>query len=299
MATILYSPITRDFAIKNYQWNGLSEFTDLLVKDGFSVSIYKDKLRLKSLSPSGTCILIIGPEIPYEADEAESLLNFVKDGGTVILLDDFGTGNTLLERLEIPVKFIGKPLLDEVVYSKQPVFPIIVGLTDELKALNITIITNIPTALEVLNSSTTEWEVAVVAKSSEHAFIDHNFNEKLDDGEVKGQYPAVVVVKKRRGRIVLISDPSILINCMIDEGDNYRFVKLILSRYRVRRVVIDYSHYEKRLVEYLRERLILFLKRAKTTLRDPLFSYTLTIFIVTITLTTIHSIVKRCKREHI
>jgi len=298
-AAILYSPVTKDFAIENQQWNGLSDFISLLARDDFSVLICKDQLLLPSAPLSETCILIMGPELPYSSDEVELLLNFIESGGTLILLDDFGSGNELLKKLGIPVRLVGKPLLDEVVYSKRPNFPVIVGLTGDVRASNVTIIMNVPTTLEVLNTSANKWTVTIIASSSEYSFIDYNLNGKLDGNETKRPYPVIAIARRGRGRAIIVSDSSILINCMIDEGNNYYFLKLLLSTYGVKTVVLDYSHYEKKLAELLKERIVSYFKEAEVVLRDPLFSYALTIFIVATILITVHSVAKRCKREHI
>jgi hypothetical protein len=147
-------------------------------------------------------------------------------GGTVLLADDFGTGNSLLQRLEIGVRFAGKPLVDLYYYSKEPSFPIISNFPPSSLTENVSVvILNRPSFLEIDNSS----KVTRLASSSPFSFIDLSGQNRPLANETIDSYPVMADIKIGSGTLVLISDPSMFVNEMVDLYDNMQLFRNLLG----------------------------------------------------------------------
>ena len=290
LSSITYSPVTRDYSIKNNLWNGLSSLVEK-IRDSYELIILNSSLTNLNISPGETCILIISPTINYSPDEIKFIKNFLSNGGTIIILDDFGGSNDVLRKLSCPISFTGKPLLDNALYSKQPIFPTIVGIRMDGKTYsNITLLLNIPTAINV--SSHGKWDINVLATSSEYSFIDDNLNFKRDSDEKYGCYPIIVEATRNSGRIIAISDPSILINSMIDKYDNGKLIKMFLNKYGIKKVVLDIAHRERSLLENVKYIFLGFETTLSILINDLLIQYILTIFISIIILSISYRLLK-------
>jgi hypothetical protein len=68
--------------------------------------------------------------------------------------------------------------------------------------------------------------------------LDENQNGEWDEGEPKGPLPIIANFKIGKGELVLISDPSILINSMLGMDNNQQFLENIAQG----QVFIDQSH---------------------------------------------------------
>ena len=281
--SIIYTPVTRDYSIENNQWNGLSSLVKILNKE-YELIILNTSLSTINTDPRETCIIIISPTINYTSREIDVLKNFLSSGGTIIILEDFGNGNSILRSLRCPLTFTGKPLLDDVLYSKQPLFPTVVGVKIDGKMYsNMSLLLNIPTAINISGSG--EWSIDILAASSEYSFIDENLNLRKDSDEEYHSYPVIVELKmKRGGRVIAISDPSILINSMINKYDNIKLLKMLLNKHGVKKIILDVAHREKSLLENVKYMFINVETILLSLMGDVLMQYILTIFILITTL---------------
>ena len=294
---VVYTPDTKDYSIYNTQWNGLSKFYHYVNNEGVKVIVKHTKFSPSDvrLLNNNTCILIISPELEYTSIEIELLINFVKSGGTIIIMDDFGKGDCLLEKMNIPLRFGNAPLLDNVFYSKQPIFPIIVGI-HFIGLENYTLLLDIPTYLVPLNQKSA-WSVSLVAFSLENSFIDTNWNFKKDKNEKYDIFPVIAIAKLGNGRVIIFSDSSILINCVIDKYDNFTIFLKILKYYHIKTLIIDYAHYSKSTLEFIRSYILTFSALVRTFLSDSLISFTLSLLIMIIIVILMHTFIRGCKHE--
>ena len=109
------------------------------------------------------------PYLEYSNTELKSIEQFVDDGGTLLLMDDYGYGNSLLEYLDLDVRFSNRPLLDPLFCFKNQRMPKITDFSTEVQENNINIM--------VLNHATTlanTVDVEVIAWSSDTSFLDMN-----------------------------------------------------------------------------------------------------------------------------
>ncbi|MHA1400529.1 MAG: hypothetical protein ACTSQE_09280 [Candidatus Heimdallarchaeaceae archaeon] len=88
------------FSIYNTGWDGLSTVYDTLkAEDRFEITNGMSSLTiLNRLNKSGV-LVIIGPTTSYNFAETISLITFLVRGGSLIVADDFGSGNEIFEPL--------------------------------------------------------------------------------------------------------------------------------------------------------------------------------------------------------
>ena len=169
------------------------------------------------LPPTPSLLAIIGPKIPFEKPQSVQLWSFLNAGGTVLLADDYGTGNTLLEGLNVSARFAGQPLADLYFYSKSPSFPVISQFTADPITRNLTtIIMDHASYLNVSNPVT----VKVLAISSPFSFIDESNNGTLSPAEKTQSYPVIATTHIGRGILVLVANSYIFTNEMISQLNN-------------------------------------------------------------------------------
>jgi hypothetical protein len=247
------SPIvlnTSDFSIYNTGWNGCSKiavdtyntgkFLPTFTYDKTTISPVQKSFTDYELDSMNSTILIIGPQTPFTSDEAFYIEHFLKNGGMLLLADDFGTSNSLLNQINASSRFSNELMLD-LSFEKSASFVTIFNINNQSHALieNISgFLLNYPSSLIVKEDN------LVLAFSSEMSWIDKNLNGKEDSNEDRGPFCVYAVESYGKGEIILFSGPSLLINSMNDQLDNGEF-KNNLLRYLFKgrdTVLIDESH---------------------------------------------------------
>lgn len=230
-AIIWFYPPTGDFRVENPAWNGYSE----LSRD-------TNALALASMSdlPSigeGTALIVV-PYEEFTATEHSEINSYVTSGGILVLLDDYGYGNQVLSNLGLDVRFSGQTLLDPLFNYKNKWFPTIAEFVETPINVNVTsVVFNHAT---YLNSTA---DLTVIGFSSGFSFADSNNDATWDSGELNGPLPVAAYAKLGQGYVVVVSDPSMAINGMIDQGNNLEFVnKTVHIKSGVTQVYIDQSH---------------------------------------------------------
>jgi hypothetical protein len=222
-------------------WNDLSDLHRAFRENGFNTScVASTPLSLRKLdSPSSTALFIIGVERDYTSEEVKVIMDFVeRHGGTVIVADDFGFGNTLayevgLRFSKLPVRAFGPGVGGKLipVQAKSP------GLYSTYN-----ILLNDASYFEV---SETE-NIVVLGNSPATCWIDLDRDVEKDPDEVIASVPVVVRVRRGFGSMVFISDPSMFINGMIHERSNLEFALALVRPLRNtpdRTVVFDESRH--------------------------------------------------------
>ena len=221
-------PSAQDLMPGNPFWNGLSDFS----------RIAQAEMR-GSLDRVGTpqnTVLIAISYTPYRSDELERIKQFILDGGIVAILDDFGQGNSILTYLGLKVRFSGSPMLDPLFNFKNSELPKVTAFEGRLKEKGLgSVLLNRPSVL--LNVET----FSVLALSSETSFLDTNRNRSPDRNEPRGPFPVAAEMSLSKGKLVLISDASMVSNSMIGQDDNYRFLEEVLGL-SGKYVIIDGAH---------------------------------------------------------
>ena len=231
---IWFYPSVQDFMASNMMWNGIRNFSSEFSADNI------DSLDDLPDLPEKVVLVAI-PYLEYGDEELSKMKQFVDNGGTLLLMDDYGYGNSVLTYLGVGAHFTNKPLLDPLFNYKNQWLPKITDLTPRVKESGIEVI--------VLNHATTLTNVEqtdIIAWSSTASFLDINENESWDEGEPKGPLPVATEVRFGKGTLALVSDPSIMINTMVGRDDNYSFMKYLTSRNGEQMgILVDRSHLTK------------------------------------------------------
>jgi len=243
--SIWFYPSVQDFMASNRMWNGIRNFSTEFGADNIDSLDKLPDLPRKA-------VLVAIPYVEYSDEELSQIKRFFDDGGTLLLMDDYGYGNSVLAYLGVGVRFANKPLLDPLFCHKNQWMPRITDFAPKVKESGIEVI--------MLNHATTITNAAesdVIAWSSRSSFLDTNENESWDEGEPKGPFPVAVEFRFGEGMLALASDPSIVINSMVGRDDNYGFIRyLTYDKGEQREVLIDHSHLTKTPLDVSRTRLI-------------------------------------------
>ena len=229
---VWFYPSSEDFRTENPFWNGLKAFSEQ-----FQASTINSLDSLPA-EPEGTSLVLV-PYLELTESEMKKVRDYVSHGGTLILLDDYGYGNELLEYLGVDLRFTQGALLDPLFNYKNKRLPRVTDFGPVPVAEDVgSIVLNHATSLSgVLESE-------VVAWSSRFSFLDLNHNSVWDeDDEPKGPLPVAAALPVNKGYVVLVADPSILINSMEGMEDNYGFIESIIESQDLQpEVLVDQSH---------------------------------------------------------
>ncbi|HEY3274474.1 MAG TPA: DUF4350 domain-containing protein [Methanocella sp.] len=205
------------FSPANPSWDGVS-------------SVMTDSMRplygLDQLPQDGlhSTLLIVGPSVNYTAGDAGQVQSFLQRGGRVVVLDDFGTANSLLQNISSPIAIDHRPVCQDVEYYKKATFPTVSQIEDSSLTANVSrLVFNHPALLQVSGDAT------VLARTTTMGWLDVNDNGILDGDEKFGSYPLVARASRGAGELFVAADADLAINSMQDMGDNRIFIGNILQ----------------------------------------------------------------------
>ncbi len=234
-----------DFSIYNAGWKGCSQFARTVYESGKEVLPLHTPFRSLRSRPEdeNTALLIIGPTRPFTRGDAEYIARFAESGGTVLLANDFDQGNTLLEVLELGYRFSEYPIAD-LAYEKDPFVVACTPLpnspiTREMKSFTL----NYPAAITGVGAGNAK----ILARTSRMSWLDANQDGEWQmDDESRSSFPVLIEQRYGRGQILILSDPSVFINGMIDLPGNRELLENLLDYLTgadVTRVYIDEEHH--------------------------------------------------------
>jgi hypothetical protein len=261
LSSVIYfagEPKTSHLSAYNDRWNDISKFREHMLdqNDRNGNELYETSSILSSATilkqvenPSEALYVAIGIEKEYSADQVEAIIDFVSSGGSAIIADDFGYGNSISQAVldtdeTFNVGFVGKPLWDEN-YLKNPRFiKINLNIAEGGMDFNGVILLNDPTALEprkteryydledfLKNRESKQAIIETVVTSSDKGWVDMDGDGKHSPfvaGEEMGEKPIIQVAFIGRGRAMFISDPSLFINDMWNRENNSEFISALV-----------------------------------------------------------------------
>lgn len=185
-----------DFVPSNEGWNGLSELLAIAAEEDIDVEVV-DRLDVGTLDRDAA-LLIIGP---HEEPSVEGLSALLRAGARIAIADDFGASGPLLRAFHIerhaPMGHRSNALRGNA--------SLLIARPNGPHALSVRVdalVTNHPAAIEHL-------ELDPIFAFSEHEAL-------------------VLAGAVGTGRLVVISDPSVFINNMLELGGNRRFTANLL-----------------------------------------------------------------------
>ncbi len=205
------------------EWNDLSRFRATLEGAGYNTSSVISTPLLLNYSEGfygyEKVLAIIGVERPYLAQEVDTIVDFVKSGGFLLLADDFGYGNGVAGRLG--ASFYGRRLWSPD-FARNPAF---VRMNATVDGVSYGVLLDRPTALERVAPA------QVRASTGPDTWLDENGNGERDIDEENSSQPVVAMVYFGEGAALMVSDPGLFINDMWGRADNAGFVLAMLRRY--------------------------------------------------------------------
>jgi hypothetical protein len=157
----------------------------------------------------------------------------------LILADNFGSGNSLLELMGLPIRFDGRLLTDTLFYTKQPTFPTVVDLpqSDLSNGVN-ELAMNYATALNITNDNS----VRILATSTPFSFLDTNQNGVRDPGEPSGPFPVLAEQGVGKGSVIVFASPASFTNGMLNMADNSILLQNIVKTAAEGSLFLDQTH---------------------------------------------------------
>lgn len=221
-------PPIDDFDPRNPFWNGLSR-----LYERFNATVVDDLRFLGMVDPAGSILVVAGPSRSFDRWEVEAVGRFVSSGGILLVMDDFGYANTLLEGLDLGFRFNGSLLVDPLFMERGRIAPRIIdvrldGFDNVVEGVRF----NYATIIEGVGFD-------VIAYSSSFSFLDLDYDLSWSRGEPTGPFPVAVSCRIGLGMVLAISDSSVFINSMLDYDGNLRLLDRLLSG---RIVYLDVSH---------------------------------------------------------
>ena len=223
----------------NPAWDGGSGIRDVATDTQNEVTIAYNTSTYGEVDETNTVAFVISPETEYTDAEAAHLEAFVRDGGTLVVADDFRPhSNALLDQLGASTRINQTPLRDDRHQYKTGAFPIATQtesdpLTNDVDQLTL----NHPVTVSPNGSS-------VLVRSSNFSYRDLDDDGELDENETLQSHPVVAVERLGAGNVVVVSDPSVFINAMLDQPDNRAFAEALVGSHDT--LLLDYSHVPER-----------------------------------------------------
>jgi hypothetical protein len=190
LLTMWFFPTAVHFRMQNPFWNGLG---------GFGKEFHATPLESLAALPQdveSSVLLLIPYSKPTEADVAR-LRAYLEGGGVLILADDYGYGNTVLEGLGVSVRFSGGPPVKGSTPSPEGggiviLMDLVAGNAEEADWLGYHLITSaltaaregLPSALTAYNREVKENLLDtqnVLCCSENHPESDHQILEEFEN----------------------------------------------------------------------------------------------------------------------
>ena len=203
------STTSEEFSRYNMGWAGTSDFFSTLDRhtttDIFSPSAlagYKN-----------ATLVLIAPDREFTPSEGALYRDFVTRGNTVLLADDFGSGNTLLRSLGSNI-VIRQGNLSSVDRAYTDANMIVVNPVGDARFL--------PAGSSlVLNQAAHLTGGEPLLNTTFFSRVDEIPDEEQSSVKVLGMYTVMAREKIGDGTVYVLSDPSIFINGMKDPGASY------------------------------------------------------------------------------
>ena len=217
LASIWLYPSVQAFMANNTMWNGINKFSRAYDVQNI------DSVNALPTNPQHD-VLIVVPYTHFTTAELTQVKQFVEDGGKLILMDDFGYGNSFLSYAGVSARFDNTPLLDPLFNYKNEYFPRILDFNAGVTGSGVKLIAfNHGSALSGVTQS------QALAWSSSMSFLDTNKNGNLDPGEPQGPFVVAASISLGEGTIDVVSDSSLIMNTEPGTNDNNAFVSYLIN----------------------------------------------------------------------
>lgn len=220
---------TEDASVANQDPRGASRLWGLVEATGAQQGSPPSDLRYASLEGTplpaegapgpGPTLFVLGPSFPLSDDETDRVHELLERGGRVVVADDTGQANSLLDDLPTSTRIDNASLID-LAYRRQPFFPVLFDVTPHPVTEGVeSLVANVAGAVRPGPNATS------LVESSRSSWLDRDGNGTPSEGDPRGPHSVLSVEPVGAGQLVVLSDPSILANGMLDEGDNEQLAR--------------------------------------------------------------------------
>jgi hypothetical protein len=224
------------FGSYNPAWDGTSDIRTLATNAGTTTEVAQSTSVYTERSPGNTTAFILSPTESYSQSNTDRIREFLARGGTLVVASDFNQqANPLLADLNVSARIDGRPLRDERHYYRSPALPVATNIANSSVTANVSLLTLNHASVITPGANST-----ILANTSGFAYLDTNGNSALDDAESLRKRPVIVEESAGEGRVIVVSDPSLFINAMLDTPDNTELARNLVTGSET--VVFDYSH---------------------------------------------------------
>jgi hypothetical protein len=235
-ATLSFNYPREDFSVYNSQWNGASDLPTLVQNEHPSSVIFSEH-DLNSKDHGVVFLLNPDKGVSFSQEDITSISSFVAGGGSLVIANDFGNANQLLNGLHIDsaARFSGSLLYDDYNNWAGAAWPTISTFSNSSMTTGIGNLSfNYATTLNIgppVNGSANGasgsgvGNVTVLATSAPLSYLDAASRAN----DTRSKKPVLVSLTYGNGRIILLSDPSVFVNGMLGEGDNQRLFQNIIA----------------------------------------------------------------------
>lgn len=231
---VLAGTSSASLGVYNADWDGTSEIRSAAESAGAETTVAQNVSTYAATDPARTLAVVLSPSDVYGSD-GKAVRSFLRSGGTLLVAEDYGPhGNQLLATVEADARVTGTPLRDEQRAGPSPAFPRATAATNHTYTTGVDgLILNHGSTIDAGNATP-------LYVSSEFSYLDANRNDALDDSETLRQRPVVTVESVGEGHVIVVSDPSVFLNAMLERSDNAAFLQTLVESHD--RVVLDVSH---------------------------------------------------------
>jgi Domain of unknown function (DUF4350) len=219
-------PHTESYFPTNPLWNGMSDLQSLRSPTDVTA------LTTLPANGTGTSLLEIGPSLNFSSSDVSRIADFVRSGGTLLIADDYGTGNSLLAGLNLTSRFSRGELADALFNTKNSFLPLAVNTTMSRVS---SIAFNYATTLVVSDPG-----AKVLAWSSRFSYIYPTKPGQSQANAPLGPFPVVAQIPYGHGRVDLVADSSLWINAMVKTASNLQ----VLDDLAGPAMVLDQGHWQ-------------------------------------------------------
>ena len=246
---------TTAFGSHNPDWDGTSELRSIADDGGTEIVVAEETTAYDDIEANGTVAIVTRPG-EYQEQDLERLRGFLDRGGTlVVAARDEEIANPLVESLGGTARIDGAPLRDDREAFEGPDLPIVTNTTEHPYVVEADgLALNHGTAIDPGNAT-------VLARSSEFSYLDRAGDGEPSGDEQLGARPVIVIERvgsgdgddsadtdvgtvdatdvdgRSGGELVLVSDPSVFINAMLERDGNRGFATGLLDAHD--RVLLD------------------------------------------------------------
>lgn len=224
------STSTSAFSPYNGEWDGVADFRQQVEDDpDLEGVLLRDAREYDALEADRTTAFVVAPEERYDLRETTAVREFTERGGTLVILENFGEpGTDLLTDVGANARITGDVVRDERHHDRGPAMPVATAVENHSLTADVDRVTlNYASTVEPNGAS-------VLVETSEFAYV----GESLDPSALAAR-PVATVEPVGDGRVVVVSDPSLVTNAMYGESDNAAFLAALTDGSEV--VALDAS----------------------------------------------------------